>query len=259
MAKFCTKCGKELKDGKPCSCEGAKEKATVKESAPTGIGEQIKELFKGAFKTPYDMTKKTTNASYFATALIAILASAIGLTLVLVKTLKITYASGVNAIGSTVGLGNLSSMTSLNVDIPKMTIMVVFLVAVFYLVYTGVAYIYTNKIQHKDNSFKEIISSMAVPATVSTVFSVASWLLMYLLGILALFGVIAGLIIVPFYRYQALIISTKVDSNKAGYLILATQFTTTIMLVIVMMVMGATSYIEASPSINGLTMIQSLR
>ena len=32
MAKFCTKCGKPLKDGKPCDCS-VKEEKVVKETA----------------------------------------------------------------------------------------------------------------------------------------------------------------------------------------------------------------------------------
>ena len=50
MAKFCTKCGKPLKDGKPCDCE----KESV--SNDNVVGDYL-DILKGMFKNPSKVLK----------------------------------------------------------------------------------------------------------------------------------------------------------------------------------------------------------
>ncbi len=241
MAKFCTKCGKPLTEGQVCKCE--KENVSVEQTTDSkskNIMEQLLEVFKTSFTKPYDAISKTTDASYLLTAIITMVASVIGLCFVLVKTIKVFYQTSVNTISSSIGLGSsLGNSLNLNIDIFKIFLVVLLLVALFYFAYTGVAYIFTNKIQHKKNSYKEIVASMAVPAMVSTVFSMGSWLLLTIFGIFGLFGVSAGMILTTFYRYQALIKSTNVEKNKAGYVILAAQLIAIIVIAIAFTAMGA--------------------
>ena len=241
MAKFCTKCGKPLKDGKPCDCESKAEKASKKEEAVTkNIWEQIVMVFKGGFKKPHTTMDKTTNGAFLWTSLIAIGASAIGLCLVIIRLLKVIYASSVNAVGSSLGLGNsLGNATSLGINIPLTVFIIILLVALFYFVYTIIGYVFTNKIFKNKNNYKEIVSSMAVPAMISTVFSLGSWLLMLLFGTFGLLGVSAGSILAGFYRYQALLTSSHADKDKSGYIILAAQM---IAIIAVVIILSAISY-----------------
>lgn len=261
MAKFCTKCGSPLKEGQVCECESKEEVKTTKEKSgqAKNIWDQIVDIFKGSFKKPYATMKKTKSEKYLWASLITIAASAVGLTMVLIKTIKVIYEQSVNAVGSSFGVSNLSSATSLDINIFKTFFMVLLLLAVFYFVYTMTAYIFTNKIQKKNNSYKEILASMAVPAMVSTVFSIGSWILLALLGFFGLLGVSAGMILATFYRYQALMVSTNVDNDKAGYVILAAQMITAITIAIVFSIIGASAYVNATPTINGLSMIQFIR
>lgn len=66
MAKFCTKCGKPLKDGKPCDCEKNKKE----EVNTNNIGENIINILKEIFVTPFDTIKKYSNTNNIKLAFI---------------------------------------------------------------------------------------------------------------------------------------------------------------------------------------------
>ena len=66
MAKFCTKCGKPLKDGKPCDCE----KKIKEEPVSNNLGENIIDIFKNIFIKPFDTIKRYANKDNTKLALI---------------------------------------------------------------------------------------------------------------------------------------------------------------------------------------------
>lgn len=222
MAKYCTKCGKELEEGKPCECEKTKE-------TTQNISNNLINILKGTFTKPYTTTKETTKESYLITSIIAIIASSVALCLVIVKVLKLTYANTVGAITSSFGYNT----NQLGMDITQTLFTCIILVALFYFLYTTVAYIFTNKIEHEENSYKEIVASMTVPAIISTTFSLVSWILLTVFGFIGLIITLAGIILATYYRYQSLIISSKVKEDNRGYLILASQLISVVIVTII--------------------------
>lgn len=94
MAKFCTKCGSELKDGK---CPNCKE---VKEVVVTTEGTDIKqsfmdclEVFKGIFTKPIEVIKSFVLENKFIAGIIMIVMAAISSGLYKIATLKNMYSS----------------------------------------------------------------------------------------------------------------------------------------------------------------------
>ncbi len=99
MAKFCTKCGKPLVDGKPCSCslEKVEEKEKVVEQEEervsskrnvedsdtdtsvdfSGILNDYVSIVKGIFKKPKETLKKYCTEAYFNVACLSIILNAI--------------------------------------------------------------------------------------------------------------------------------------------------------------------------------------
>ena len=63
MAKFCTKCGKELKDGKACDCEVVSTKTEGVDIS--GYVNSYIEIIKGIFTKPVTTIKKYVTADNF--------------------------------------------------------------------------------------------------------------------------------------------------------------------------------------------------
>ena len=83
MAKFCTKCGKEIKDGKACDCEASVAATTTAAVATTGgvdISKHINkyiEIIKGIFTKPIETIKENTKSENFGFAIIALVVNCI--------------------------------------------------------------------------------------------------------------------------------------------------------------------------------------
>ena len=118
MAKFCTKCGKELVEWK-CNCTSEKKVSSEKVDF-MGLLKQSIEIVKGIFIAPIDTIEENTNENKFNLSIVLIVAYglAMGLfTLVLVKELS----------GIIMGLffsGFSSLLTSNAVEIPYVKIFI---------------------------------------------------------------------------------------------------------------------------------------
>lgn len=95
MAKFCTKCGKELVDGKACSCSTKKE-----ETVTTTNGVNFKEscmdcvnVFKNIFTKPFDAIKEFVCEHKYMAGIILIVLVAISSGLYKIAVLKNMYTS----------------------------------------------------------------------------------------------------------------------------------------------------------------------
>jgi len=174
---------------------------------------QFREVFFSSFSRPYDMMKKTADESYFLMAIFAIIFNGFCLSFVVVKVFSI--------LSHIIFMFRCSLFV---IQILKLILLITFLVVVFYISYVFVVYIYANKICHKKISFKILVASMAVPAVIGSVFFFVSFLCICLFGLSFLFFVSVGVILIMFYRYQAILFTAKVEHNKAGYLILSAQF-----------------------------------
>lgn len=95
MSKFCTKCGKELKDGQTCDCQKSTKTTTtsassidVKESCMDCV-----EAVKGVFTKPVETIKGFVTDNKFISGIIMIVAAAIASGIYKIATLKSMYGS----------------------------------------------------------------------------------------------------------------------------------------------------------------------
>lgn len=107
MAKFCTKCGKKLEDGKTCDCQKNKkveEKVVETTSTQIDIKESLMDcvnVFKKIFTKPVEAIKEFVCDNKFIAGIIMIVLTAISTGLYKIATLKNMYsASSADAFNS---------------------------------------------------------------------------------------------------------------------------------------------------------------
>ena len=106
MAKYCTNCGKKLKEGEACDCK--KESIMNNETTKKAL-----DLIKGMIYTPIDTIKEFTNKSNFnlAMILVGILSVITGL-----------FAMSLCKNGLNLAYSGIESMMSRTIEIPYMKI-----------------------------------------------------------------------------------------------------------------------------------------
>ena len=93
MAKFCTKCGKELVDGVCPSCASS-EKETVSGSVDIkGSLMECVNVFKKIFTKPFDAIKEFVSENKFIAGIIMVVISALSTGIYKIATLKNVYSS----------------------------------------------------------------------------------------------------------------------------------------------------------------------
>ena len=112
MSKFCTKCGKELKDGQTCDCQKT-TKATASSSTTTvDVKESCMDCVnavKGVFTKPVETIKDFVTDNKFISGIIMIVAAAIASGIYKIATLKSIYGS---STGSGFNANDLSDLFS---------------------------------------------------------------------------------------------------------------------------------------------------
>lgn len=99
MAKFCTKCGKELKEGKCVNCDTKETQTTKKEVATTSTvdvkecGMDCLNAVKGVFTKPFDAIKEFVSDNKLVSGIIMIVLAAISSGLYKIATLKNAYSA----------------------------------------------------------------------------------------------------------------------------------------------------------------------
>lgn len=167
MAKFCTKCGKELKDGK-CDCSTKEEKKVeeVKTTTSTnGAFDDLKDILIGIFKEPSTTVKKFANDKNFIISLIFLGACALfsGVFMfclydALMKLLA-TLGTLAGGFGSLLGLGSLSGTSSLySISFGTIFFKIFFYVAIYLVTYAGMMTLMSKVIFKQNTDFKKILT-----------------------------------------------------------------------------------------------------
>lgn len=255
MAKFCTKCGKPLEEGKKCNCqEGQVEELlsnenNQKKSNSNEIIEQLLTVLKGTFKNPITTIKEIRKDNYFITGLITLGVNALAIALFIAGLLKSVLETIINQNSITSTINSLSGTKS-NVDINVFGLgfKIFLLVVIFYGIYSLIAWLITNKIMKKNNTYKQIIATMSVPATISALSMLASWLLLLMLGtsgsILYCLLLSFGQVLFSVYLYHSLMIGTAVKEDYAGYTYFIAMFVSVFIVSIIASAM-ISSYIKS--------------
>ncbi len=210
MAKFCTNCGKKLKEGEKCDCTPA---VVNNEDV-----QKVIDICKGMFTKPIDTMKDFTKKTNFTLALIltGILSLIAGL--FAMATLKNAFSlMGFNKSFYTYG--------SMPVNLPygKVFFTVLILVFACSFIYSGILYLVNSKIFKREADFKEVYALYGVTSIVISAVMLISCILMFLNVYFALVIVSLGSILSTVYSYHGLKFLGEKEENKYGYIYLTTM------------------------------------
>ena len=234
MAKFCTKCGKPLKDGKPCDCEkNIKEEITTSNN----LGENILNIFKEIFVKPFDTIKKYTNKNNTNLALIL---SGIN---ILIFGLFIYFFMSSFVRGITNAINNISSSLSMfgatsiseNVNVPffDMFIIGVIAMAVGLLALALMTKLFAGVIFKNKKTFKEYLTLYGITTPITTVAMIIAIICSFISYKLALIIVLLGAISYFVSITQSLLDIYKINKERAPYIVALTITTTYIITIVV--------------------------
>lgn len=213
MAKYCTNCGKKLKEGEVCDCK--KDSVINNETTQKAL-----DLVRGMIYTPIDTIKDFTKKSSFnlAMILVGVLSVITGLFVMSLCKNGLNYSLQLTYSG-------LNSFMPSSIEIPYMKIFFTSLVLVFGLsfVYTFILYVVNTMLFKREADFKEVYSMYGACSIVSSLGILASAILIFVnvsLGIIT-FALTSILNLV--YSYHGLKFLGSKDENKYGYIYLLTN------------------------------------
>jgi membrane protein len=220
MAKFCTKCGKKLEDGKPCDCCKKEVKKEVVESKTNSFDfnecvNSYIEMVKGIFVKPIDTIKKFATSSNFVLGLIALAINCIVSGIFLYCIAK----ESINLISSfTGGYSSLLAMSS-SIDVPFMKTFLygILFMAVGFSVTALMIYVMAGVIFKDKIDMKKVFSLVGVCSVFTTVTTVVSIILNYIsIKLMMVVLLISGIFYLT-HLYQGVQETTEVDKNKLAY------------------------------------------
>ena len=222
MAKFCTKCGKPLKDGKPCDCEkNVKEEQEFNANANTIITDCLN-ILKGMLKKPSKTLKDNSNEDNFNLSLISIVINAIvfGLTIHFLIS-NIFSKAGLNLSNITNSLNNASTqLTSLGINMNFNTdygLTSGIFMFVMSIVIIGLLYVMHSVIFKKSINYKEIISLVGISELFFTVGLLITFILSFISPLLALLLLVIIAIYFVVNIHQGMIEISSLNNNKVIY------------------------------------------
>lgn len=214
MAKFCTKCGSPLEEGKPCKCES--EKKEVKNVSSSNFVELLKEyleVVKGMLKKPIDTLKAKNDESNFNLALVSIGITSIILGFVMCFLIKSM-------------MGGLSGL----VDIPYVKVFLVGFItmAAMISIMALIAYVIIDKLLKSETSIKKMFILFGLSSIIlAEVLIIAALLTIFEINAVVTYAVIAiGSLLWFAYTLKGIESYSKINVNMIGYTMAATNATT---------------------------------
>lgn len=233
MAKFCTLCGKELKDGKECDCK--KTTSTVANNNQSVVNE-ILNLIKGMFTSPVDTMKSFINENNFNNALISIGVSAIAAAICVCLLLKELFPALLGVMGMASGTSSLGlySMGSLmdQIEIPYVKIALITIVVVIATeaLIAAIAYLMSAKLFKSETSYKKMLTWLGANAGLLTVLYLITGICALIDFRLALLVYVMGSMLNTYYMYKGLNYACDTDENKLGYVLMPAVLITTLVI-----------------------------
>lgn len=227
MAKFCTKCGKPLEEGKVCDCskEETKEKEEVSSSVSANIANDYFEILKGMFAKPLTTIKKYSKDKHFILGLISIAITAlifgllshllangilkkVGLNLKLVSTAIDAIKMELGPIGAS----SININTHVGLTAGFVTLALPFVVA-------GIIWFINSVIFKKNISFKKIIAMIGVCEIFYSV-CLLGILIFSLISVgFAAFILLCASLVFFTYLHQGIVEISDVNNDKLIYTI----------------------------------------
>lgn len=221
MAKFCTKCGKALKEGEVCSCS-KEEKTVAASSSNGGAFDDFGEIAKGTFTNPVTTIKKFSTDSNIIVALILLGACAVFMgifTYVLCDEIVDSIASLFGALSGSASL--LTGGVNADVSFASVFLKVFIYTAIYFVVLAAMLLLMTKAIFKGETSFKKILTIIGLSSGVMVcVLLLGTLFLKISIGLgLVIFiaGLIHSLIVLTAGSMEAL----EVKKDKMAYSLLA--------------------------------------
>ena len=217
MAKFCTKCGKPLEEGKPCEC------SNVIKTTANNLFSECLEIVKSFLKKPIDTLEENVDDSKFNSSLImiGINAIAVGLfVLVLVKELlgsMVGLMMGFSSYGSMIGLGTTAQM---NIPYVKYFFIAFVVAIIVTLLIALCSYLLAEKVFKGNTTIKKMVTLFGFSSIISTVSLIAAAILSFVNITIGMLVYVAGSLLNTYYNYKGLEFACNVDRNKLGYVLM---------------------------------------
>lgn len=226
MAKFCTKCGKELVNGEPCSC--TTNTKPVVSSNGSSVVNDILNLLKGMFTAPVDTMQSFIQESNFNNALISIGVSAVAAAIFVCVLCKEMIA----ALFSIIGMSNpldfyMSGSSSIEIPYVKVALISIIVVVATYALMAAIAYLISAKLFKNETSYKAMITWLGANAGLLTVLYLVVAVCLFINFKIALLVYVAGSILNLCYMYKGLKFACDTDENKLAYILMPTLLVTT--------------------------------
>lgn len=221
MAKFCTKCGKPLEDGKACDCELTKKEESSKAGVvQTTSGVDINgyinsymDIVKGIFTKPVETMKKYIAGDQYILGIIAIVFNS----LISGIFLYCLCSEAMGLIGSFMGYGSILGGYTGDLPVAKIILYGLLFMAVGFFSTAVMIYVIANLILKDKIDIKKSISLVGVCSVFTTITTVVCIILTYIsIKFMIIVLLVAGVFYLT-YLYQAISESTKVDRNKLAY------------------------------------------
>lgn len=216
MAKYCTNCGKELKDGK-CDCK-KNEASTLDVKA---IGMELWNLVKGMWVKPVDTMKDWSKKNDLKGSFIALgvkIIAGVFFVCILVKEMASVLEYSQRS-SRDVFFG-----VTTKVEVPYLRIILCTIVTMvaLYALMAGIAYVICNKLLKKDTSYQKMLVWLAGPAgMMATVYFVAA--LCVIINVTFGFWILlAGSILYLCHLYKGLSYACKLDENNVANVLMPT-------------------------------------
>ncbi len=236
MAKYCSHCGKELKDGQKCDCQkdkvSKKEESEKKQETASEMFQTYLDVAKGIYTHPIDTIQKYAKKKNFLLAMIMIAINCLvtGLFAFLLVKELMNYTKEVMGVLSYSIAGNMTSK-----DVPLTIVFVVFLfMAAGFFTTGGMLTLFAGPVLKTKTSFKQIISLIGVCSVLTTISTLAVIVCMYISIPLALIVLLLAGILYLTYLYHGFMEITEIDRNKLGYIFTASVAVATFVVIYIL-------------------------
>ena len=245
MAKFCTKCGKPLQDGKTCDCSLKEEKVVEEKNENTNeLVDSVSDIYKNTLKKPYETMEKhkekNTKLSLILILINAIVFGISGYFLItntysgIIKDLATKFQSMVSILQLDV-----SAMTA-SLQLPFFRVFILFAIIIIlnYVFLALMSKLFVGKIFKGKGTFSDYLSVIALATPLSTFLMLASIICSFVFYKLALiFSIISVLafIVMLVTGYVDLL---KAKEEKLGYSVCLSLITTFVLDIIALIIIG---------------------
>lgn len=187
MAKFCTKCGKELKEGKTCDCKKTSKNVKnnqidLKESSIDCLN-----VFKKIFTKPFEAIKEFVCDNKFIAGIIMIVVAALTTGIYKIATLKSMYSASSASSFNTSDLSSLFGSLSNGLSVSEPEYLKEFFTTfatnlVEYALIVVIGYLIISKLLKGKTTWKYMVTAVALSLSVVLVGNLLNSLLVFIDG-----------------------------------------------------------------------------